>query len=101
MSDDEVVNDDQVLDAECGDAARAMIEEAIGLANDAGVFCDACVRKIDTGHRPVDFCSTCDSVHRLWLESIVERVWRQAAEEQPGRLTILTEGGTTYFKRNW
>lgn len=89
-------NDDEVRDA-----ARELIEEAITKANEAGVFCDACVRKIDTGRRPVEFCSTCDSVHRLWLESIVERVWRQVAEEQPGRLTIFTEGGTTYFKRNW
>jgi hypothetical protein len=83
------------------DAARELIEEAITMANDAGLFCNACVQKVDAGHRPVDFCFTCDSVHRLWLESIVERVWRQAAEEQPGRLTIFTEGGTTYFKRNW
>jgi hypothetical protein len=83
------------------DAARALIEEATRLANEAEVFCAACVKKIDTGRRPVDFCTTCDSVHRLWLESIVERVWRQVAAEQPGRLTIFTDGGTTYFKRNW
>lgn len=83
------------------DAARELIEEAITMANDAGLFCTACVQKVNAGHRPVDFCSTCDSVHRLWLESIVERVWRQAAAEQPGRFTIWKEGETTWVKRNW
>jgi hypothetical protein len=46
-------------------AARAAIEEVIGLANDAGVLCVACVKKKGTGRRPVDLCSVCHSVVRL------------------------------------
>lgn len=88
-------------DNEGRDAARAVIEEAIGLANDAGVFCDACVKKIDTGRRPVDFCSTCHSVLMLWLQSIVEREYARMAAEQPGRLTITREGEAIFVKRNW
>ena len=83
------------------DAARAVIEEAIGLAIDAGVFCDACVKKIDTGVRPVDFCSTCHPLLRLWLASIVERECTRMAAEQPGRLAIWREGGKTFVKRHW
>jgi hypothetical protein len=101
MSDEDVLNDDRVLDAECGDAALAVIEEAIGSANNAGVFCLACVGKIETGRRPVDFCSTCDSVVRIWLGSIIEREYARMNAEQPGRFTIWKEGETTYFKRNW
>ena len=83
------------------DAARAAVEEAISLACEAEVFCDACVQKIDTGRRPVDFCSTCDSVVRIWLGSIIEREYARMNAEQPGRFTIFREGETTYFKRNW
>ena len=83
------------------DAARAVIEEAMSLANEAGVFCSACVGKIETGRGPVDFCSTCHSVLMLWLTSIVERECARMAAEQPGRLTIAREGETTFVKRNW
>ena len=83
------------------DAARALIEEAMSLANEAEVFCDACVKKIDTGGRPVDFCSTCHSALMLWRQSIVERECDRMAAEQPGRLTITRKGDTTYVKRNW
>ena len=83
------------------DAVRAFIEEGISLANEAGVFCSACVGNIETGPRPVDFCSTCDSVLTLWLASIVERECAQIASEQPGRLTITREGETTFVRRNW
>lgn len=101
MSDDKIVNDDQLVDAECGDAARALIEEAISLANDARVFCDACVKKIDTGRRPVEFCSACESVLMLWLQSIIERDIAAMAAEQPGRFTITKVGGETLVKRHW
>jgi hypothetical protein len=83
------------------DWARALVEEAIGLANGARVFCDACVKKIATGRRPVDFCSTCDSVLMLWLTSIVERETEAMVAEQPGRFTITTKEGETFVKRNW
>jgi hypothetical protein len=82
------------------DAASAVIEEAIGLASEAELFCDACAKKIDTGGRPVDFCSTCLSVLMLWIQSIVERECARIAAEQPGRLTITREGETTFVKRN-
>jgi hypothetical protein len=81
--------------------AHTVIEEAIGLASDAGAFCDACVKKIATGRRPVDFCSTCHSVLTLKLQGIVERECARMAVEQPGRLTISREGETTWVKRNW
>ena len=83
------------------DAARAVIEEAISVANDAGVFCDACMKKIDTGRRPVDFCSNCHSVFMLWLISIVERETAAMAAKYPGRFTITNEGGKTFVKRKW
>lgn len=86
---------------EARDGARATIEEALGLANDAGLFCDACVKKIDTGRRPVDFCSTCHSVVRIWLGSIIEREYARMNAEQPGRFTTWKEGETTWVKRNW
>jgi hypothetical protein len=82
-------------------AALAAIEQAISEANDAGVFCDACKQKIDTGRRPVDFCSACQSVLRLWLASIIEGVYAQMNAEQPGRFTIWQEGETTLVRRNW
>ena len=83
------------------DAARAVIEEAISLANEAGVFCSACVGKIEAGRRPVDFCSTCHSVLMLWLQSIVERETAAMAAKYPGRFAITYEGGKTFVKRNW
>jgi hypothetical protein len=83
------------------DAADALIEEAISLANEAGVLCSACVGTIETGREPVDFCSTCHKVVRLWLTSIVERECARMAAEEPGRLTITREGETTFVKRNW
>jgi len=86
---------------EVRDAALAIIEEAISSANDAGVFCDACVKKIDMGRRAVDFCFTCHSAHILWLTSIVERETASMAAKYPGRFTITTEGGETFVKRNW
>lgn len=88
-------------DNEDRDAARAVIEEAIGLGNDARVFCDACTEKIATGHRPVKFCSTCDSVFVIWLASTIEREYARMAAEQPGRFTITTEAGETFVRRNW
>jgi hypothetical protein len=81
------------------DAASVLIEEAISLANEAGVLCSACVGKIETG--PMDFCSTCQKVVRLWLTSMVERECVRIAAEQPGRLTITREGETTFVTRNW
>jgi hypothetical protein len=83
------------------DAARAVIEEAIDLASEAEVFCDACAKRIDTGHRPVDFCSNCHSVLRLWLASMIEAECARMNAEQPGRFTITKEGETTFVKRNW
>jgi hypothetical protein len=83
------------------DAALAAVEEAISLANEAGVFCSACMGKIETGRRPVDFCSTCHSVLMLWLTSIVERETAAMAAKYPGRFRITNEGGNTFVKRNW
>jgi len=73
------------------DAACEVIEEAISLANEAGAFCDACVKTIATGRRPADLCSTCHSVLVLWLTSIVERESAAMAAEQSGRFTITNE----------
>jgi hypothetical protein len=83
------------------DSALAMMEDAISVANEAGVFCDACVKKIDTAYRPVDFCSTCHSVVLQWLASIIEHECAQMAAEEPGRFTITHQGGETYIKRHW
>lgn len=83
------------------DSALAMMEDAISVANEAEVFCPACVRKIDAGVRPVDFCSTCHSVVLQWLASIIEHECAQMAAEEPGRFTITDQGGETFVKRNW
>src|SRR5258708_15047077 len=83
------------------DAAGALIEEAIGMTDDAGMFCDSCVEKVNTDLRPVDFCSTCHSVFMLFVKSIVEREIAAMAAKYPGRFTITNEGEETFVTRNW
>jgi hypothetical protein len=83
------------------DAASALIEEAIGMTHGAGMFCDSCVEKVDTGLRPVDFCSSCHSALMLFLQNVVEREIAAVAAKYPGRFTITNEGEETFVKRNW